>query len=79
MGGYPPSPLIFVVVKNRPKNCVFWAKNAVFGGFFNSVRYVHKSGLGNLTDIEPKKNNVPEMSPTVTFLVESSCFALLSM
>ena len=36
-GGVPPIPLIFLV-KNRPKNSVFWAKNAVFGGKFVEFR-----------------------------------------
>ena len=36
-GGVPPIPLFFFV-KNRPKNSVFWAKNAVFGGKFVEFR-----------------------------------------
>ena len=31
-GGVPPLSVKFFFVKNRPKNSVFWAKNAVFGG-----------------------------------------------
>ena len=33
-GGVPPLSVNFFFVKNRPKNSVFWAKNAVFGGKF---------------------------------------------
>ena len=33
-GGVPPLSVKFFFVKNRPKNSVFWGKNAVFGGKF---------------------------------------------
>ena len=37
-GGVPPLSVNFFFVKNRPKNSVFWAKNAVFGGKFVEFR-----------------------------------------
>ena len=37
-GGVPPLSVKFFFVKNRPKNSVFWAKNAVFGGKFVEFR-----------------------------------------
>ena len=42
VGGYPPIPLIFVVVKNRPKKSVFWAKNV----FFLRKFFRFPSGMG---------------------------------
>ena len=37
-GGVPPLSVKFFFVKNRPKNSVFWAENAVFGGKFVEFR-----------------------------------------
>ena len=45
-GGVPPLSVKFFFVKNRPKNSVFWAKNAVFGGKFVEFRPLWGGGGG---------------------------------
>ena len=44
-GGVPPLSVNFFFVKNRPKNSVFWAKNAVFGGKFVEFRPLWGGGV----------------------------------
>ena len=44
-GGVPPLSVKFFFVKNRPKNSVFWAKNAVFGGKFVEFRPLWGGGV----------------------------------
>ena len=44
-GGVPLLSVKFFFVKNRPKNSVFWAKNAVFGGKFVEFRPLWGGGI----------------------------------